>query len=147
MVYHSGMAGSIQLLLLSTIGAFLLWLGYTLFVKFGSGASSPERMQNRGPSGIPGAPKTCPVCSAKLVNGEKVKSSAFPSMGGSDRLMHVFGCPYCLIERDPRDRSCPVCGKILDPNGHLIARMFDKPGRSHVHVLGCTRCRGPRSGR
>jgi hypothetical protein len=21
--------------------------------------------------------------------------------------------------------------------------MFDKPGRSHVHVLGCSRCRGP----
>jgi hypothetical protein len=25
--------------------------------------------------------------------------------------------------------------------------MFEKPGRSHVHVLGCSRCRGPRSGR
>jgi hypothetical protein len=23
--------------------------------------------------------------------------------------------------------------------------MFDKPGRSHVHVLGCSRCRGPGS--
>jgi hypothetical protein len=25
--------------------------------------------------------------------------------------------------------------------------MFEKPGRSHVHVLGCSRCRGPRPGR
>jgi hypothetical protein len=25
--------------------------------------------------------------------------------------------------------------------------MFDKPGRSHVHVLGCSRCRGPGGGK
>jgi hypothetical protein len=25
----------------------------------------------------------------------------------------------------------------------LVARLFDKPGRSHVHVLGCSQCRGP----
>jgi hypothetical protein len=24
-----------------------------------------------------------------------------------------------------------------------VCRMFDRPGRSHVHVLGCSRCRRP----
>jgi hypothetical protein len=33
---------------------------------------------------------------------------------------------------------------VLNYDENLIARFFDKPGRSHVHVLGCSRCRGPR---
>lgn len=148
------MGGLIQLLLLSVIGAALLWFGYTLFFRFGSGSAassavsrSGRRGGNAAPEGVPGAPRTCPVCSIRLQHGERVKSSAFPSMGGADRLMHVFGCPYCLDGPDARDRVCPVCGARLKPNEHLIARIFDKPGRSHVHVLGCSRCRGPRSGR
>jgi hypothetical protein len=36
---------------------------------------------------------------------------------------------------------CPVCGKEVPRDGYVIARMFDKPGRKHVHVLGCTGCR------
>jgi hypothetical protein len=28
-----------------------------------------------------------------------------------------------------------------------VARIFERPRRSHVHVLGCSRCRGPKSGR
>jgi hypothetical protein len=32
---------------------------------------------------------------------------------------------------------------VLNYDENLIARLFDKPGRSHVHVLGCSRCRGP----
>jgi hypothetical protein len=85
------------------------------------------------------------VCSARLERGERVKSSAFPSMGGADRLMNISGCPYCLT--GSRGRSCPVCGIALHSEEVLVARLFDKPGRSHVHVLGCTRCRGPRSRR
>jgi hypothetical protein len=63
-------------------------------------------------------------------------------MGNADRLMYIAGCYYCL-EGD-RPRVCPVCGAVLNPDENLIARLFDKPGRSHVHVLGCSRCRGPR---
>ena len=151
------MADLLQLIVLSAVGAFLLWLGYTLFVGFdkktgpggrrgAEGAPIPRRAY--GPSGFPGAPKTCPICSARLLHGERVKSSAFPSVGGeTDRIMHIFGCPYCLTLDFPRDRSCPVCEKKLSPNAHLIARLFEKPGRSHVHVLGCSLCRGPRSRR
>jgi hypothetical protein len=140
------MGSLLQLIVLSTVGAFLLWLGYTLFVGF-----SPRRPASYAkrspdpPSGVAGAPRTCPVCAARLAKGERVKSSAFPSVDGGDRLMHIFGCPYCTTPNFPRDRSCPVCGKSLPFNAYLIARLFDKPGRSHVHVLGCTQCRGPRA--
>jgi hypothetical protein len=40
---------------------------------------------------------------------------------------------------------CPVCGLVLRDEEILISRMFERPGRrAHVHVLGCSRCRGPR---
>jgi len=148
------MADPLQILLLTFIGVFLLWFGYTLFFRLGTGQNEQyaydkkkSKKYSKIPDGIPGAPRTCPVCSAQLLHGERVHSSAFPSMGGSDRLMHVDGCPYCLDAVEGRDRICPVCGIKLHSDEHLIARLFDKPGRSHVHVLGCSRCRGPRSGR
>ena len=140
------------MLLLLVLGSFLLWFGYTLFLKLG-GSDGVRTEARQGSSirtstikeGFPGAPKTCPVCSARLEHGEKVHSSAFPSMGEStDRLMHITGCIYCL--NGERARSCPVCAASpLKPNEVLIARLFDKPGRSHVHVLGCSRCRGRKS--
>jgi len=140
------MSGSVQLLILATLGAFLLWFGYSLFFGFGSMDHSSKKRTHPAKQGIPGAPRTCPVCSILLEHGERVRSSAFPSMdGGKDRLMHVLGCPYCLDSAEKRTRTCPVCGKTLAVSEYLIARMFEKPGRSHVHVLGCSRCRGPRS--
>ena len=142
----------LQFLIFVLLGTALLWFGYTLFFgSVGGGPSGKDRPYRQAPraasvrEGIPGAPRTCPVCSALLEAGEKVKSSAFPSMGGADRLMHVAGCPYCLSGQ--RNRLCPVCGAKLKLEEVLIARLFEKPGRSHVHVLGCTRCRGPVSRR
>lgn len=142
----------IQLFTLVIIGVCLLWFGYSLFFRTGrrTGWYSPEDRQKR-PRGFPvgkssrvvtgfaGSPKTCPVCSAKLAPGERVKSAAFPSLGGKDRMMHISGCVYCL-EGD-RPRICPVCGSEITRDEILFARLFDKPGRSHVHVLGCSRCR------
>jgi hypothetical protein len=145
------MGSFFQILLCIVIGVFLLWFGYSLFFgvphSAGGGRAPKARKWGKTPrgEGFPGAPRTCPVCSARLEHGERVKSAAFPAMGHTDRLMHISGCPYCL-EGD-RERSCPVCGHILEEHEILIARMFEKPGRSHVHVLGCSRCRGPRSGR
>ncbi|GHV11892.1 hypothetical protein FACS189491_03920 [Spirochaetia bacterium] len=97
---------------------------------------------NSGPigEGIAGDPQVCPVCSAKLPEGELIKSSAFPSLNGKDRLMHIQGCVYCLEGNRPR--RCPVCGAALRNDEYLISRIFERPGRSHVHVIGCNRCRG-----
>ncbi|MDR2020767.1 MAG: DUF3185 family protein [Treponema sp.] len=143
------MGAFVQSLVFVLIGILLLWFGYSLFFSAGGGAPRYDRSRKKKRDslreGIPGAPRTCPVCSARLERGERVKSSAFPAMGKADRLMHITGCPYCL--EGERPRTCPVCGTSLKPKEFLIARMFEKPGRSHVHVLGCSRCRGPRSGR
>jgi hypothetical protein len=135
------MGSYIQALGLSITGVFLLWFGYTLFFRnaFIRGKPGRKRPASRVASGVPGAPRTCPVCSAVLARGERVKSAAFPAMGSRDRLMHISGCIYCL--GGDRDRVCPVCGAALETTDILVARMYDKPGRSHVHIIGCSRCK------
>jgi len=138
------MGSLLQVLIMILIGVLLLYFGFTLFFAIPGGFPMPVlKRKSRTPKpsgeGFPGAPRTCPVCSAKLNKGERVKSSAFPSMGGYDRLMHISGCCYCL-EGD-RNRVCPVCGTVLYEKEFLIARLFEKPARSHVHVIGCSRCK------
>lgn len=134
----------LQVLVMILIGVILLYFGFTLFFAIPGGIPMPafkRKSRSLMPKGesYPGAPRTCPVCSVKLEKGERVKSSAFPSLGGYDRLMHISGCCYC-IEGDRR-RVCPVCGAVLREEEFLIARLFEKPVRSHVHVLGCSRCK------
>jgi hypothetical protein len=135
----------LQVLAMIIIGVLLLYFGFTLFFAIPGGLSMPVfKRKTRGlkqPKGesFPGAPRTCPVCCARLENGERVKSSAFPSLGGYDRLMHISGCCYCL-EGDRR-RVCPVCGAVRQEKEFLIEKKKEKPVRSHVHVLGCSRCK------
>ena len=135
----------IQALFLVVIAVILLWFGYTLFFSIGapdSGYRSERKKRGLRPRELsfPGAPQTCPVCSAKLNDGELVKSLAFPSLnGGKDRLMYIKGCIYCL--NGEQSRICPVCGNNLQEEEILICRMFERPNRPHVHVLGCSRCR------
>ena len=140
-----------EVLIFIFLGIALLWFGYTLFFQLGFPAFGGSFRRRKGASkqgirGLPGDPQTCPVCSFKLDEGELVSSAAFPSMnGGKDRFMHIRGCLYCL--RGDRERVCPVCGIILRGDEILISRLFERQGRrSHVHVLGCTHCKGPRSG-
>ncbi|MDR2313287.1 MAG: hypothetical protein LBE02_02010 [Spirochaetaceae bacterium] len=138
------MAAFLQALLLTLGGMVLLWLGFTLFFALPGGLSMPvarrkHRKKQAAGESFPGAPRTCPVCSARLERGERVKSSVFPSMGGADRFMHIAGCVYCL--EGGRRRVCPVCGAVLRTDDFLLARLFEKPRRSHVHVFGCTRCK------
>ena len=129
-------------------GIILLWFGYTLFFDIGIPAFGigSRRLRNIKPKGegVPGDPQICPVCSAKLNSGELVSSVAFPSLnGGKDRFMHIRGCLYCI--GGDRERVCPVCGIILKGTDILISRLFERQGhRSHVHVLGCSNCRGSR---
>ena len=133
-----------EVLMYIMAGIALLWFGYTLFFSIGIPAFVGGSRARRKPKkvGLPGDPKICPVCSAKLNEGELVSSAAFPSLnGGKDRFMHIKGCLYCL--RGDRARVCPVCGDTLYGNEILISRFFERPGRrAHVHVLGCTKCRG-----
>jgi hypothetical protein len=141
------MENFIRILACILIGTVLLWFGYTLFrwagTRMPAGGLRRRRRRKAPAESYPGAPQTCPVCSAKLAPKELVKSSAFPSLtGGKDRLMHIRGCVYCL--NGERERVCPVCGAHLEAKDILIARIFERPRRAHVHVLGCNKCRKPR---
>lgn len=99
--------------------------------------------------------RPCPLCGTMLRRGETVHSAVFSggravsTRSGSaarpaDYLTHIFGCPYCYPANAEHLRECPVCGKTVPEDGYVIARMFDKPGKKHVHVLGCTVCRDRR---
>ncbi len=85
-------------------------------------------------------PRTCPLCATVLEPGERVKSDIL--RGKSDSLMRIYGCPHCWppVEGSAL-RHCPVCGQGIAPDGHALARYFERPGRKHVHVLGCSGCR------
>ena len=148
----------LEILAFVVIGAALLWLGFTLFVRFGiisrekgskdnQSKKDDKKPKSKVSSSDGDSTKTCPVCSGQLSKGELVSSAAFPSTdGGKDRLMHIRGCVHCL--NGERDRVCPVCGTVLKANEILIARLYERTGRrTHIHVIGCTRCKGPRSSR
>jgi hypothetical protein len=91
------------------------------------------------PEGERGDARTCPICAARFEHGETVKSKIFlPLPGRFDRLLHITGCPFCL--QGERERKCPVCGGALSPDDYLVARIWQRPGKSHVSVQGCVRC-------
>jgi len=130
-----------QILIFVIVGIVLLWIGYSLF--FGKFApfypfffhKKPENLK-----GEPGDPQVCPICSMKLIKKDLVKSFAFPSEGGTDRLMYIRGCYACLEKDMPR--RCPICKKSMTLTDYLIARMFERSNRkNHIHVLGCNHCR------
>jgi hypothetical protein len=126
----------------------LLVFGYSLFFRVPRRKAGGGALKQQAPiRAKAGEPQTCPVCVAKLPRGMLVRSAVFPPSNGRDRLMHIMGCPYCL-EGDPerrRPRVCPVCHKPIGDTEYLFARVFERPGKSHVHVLGCINCRGPRA--
>ena len=136
-----------QILILVIIGVAMLWFGYTLLMGQLAGIHlnwkyrPRKRYTDRKSGGTPGDPQVCPICSSRLYKGELVKTLAFPSItGGKDRLVHIRGCMYCL--NGDTQRYCPVCGKSLDIEEILVARMFERSlRRTHVHVLGCSQCR------
>lgn len=105
-------------------------------------AASTAKAASAGgiPNKVGPRPGACTLCGNLLSAGESMRSDILP--GQADRLMRIYGCPHCLGEASERAaRRCPVCSSILGPNDHAIARYFERPGRKHVHILGCTICR------
>lgn len=92
--------------------------------------------------------KPCPICQWPLQKNERVHSVIYRTEG--DSIMHIYGCPYCYQDHPKSKfqhesiRSCPACKKPIKKGEFIIARLFEKPGKNHVHVLGCYRCRGKR---
>jgi len=85
-----------------------------------------------------GKTTNCPLCGSTLKDNKRVKSVLFP--GKPDSMMEINGCPYCFPVNPDIKRICPVCKKEVPHDGHVIARVFIKPNKKHVHVLGCTGC-------
>jgi len=142
----------LEILIFIPIGILLIWFGYTLFFTIGIPALGEFgrkgfRRKAALDESAAGNHKTCPVCSSRLRRGEQVSSEAFPAVKGSkERFMHIKGCVHCL--QGDCERVCPVCGIFLKDDEILIARLYDRPGRrSHVLVIGCTKCKGPGSQR
>ena len=132
------------------VSLILILLFCTPFLSVGLPSfKKKEKKQENHESGegAAGDRKTCLVCAARLDSGQQISTVAFPPVEGSnDRLMHIRGCTYCLAGK--RERICPVCKKNLTDEEVIIARLFErKIRRTHVHVVGCSKCRGPRSGR
>lgn len=86
----------------------------------------------------------CPLCGSRLGPGERVHSVVFATKT-TDKIMEISGCPHCRPPATLR-RQCPVCKKELRPVDVVTARVFERkdaqgPKKTHVHVLGCPRCR------
>jgi hypothetical protein len=132
-----------HIFLMVICGVILLWFGYFLFF----GPPSPfypslPWSKKRKFKGTPGEAKVCPVCTMLMLKGDRLKTIVFPPRKSTDIdcIMHIKGCYSCLNNKVPR--HCPICKATLTVNDFLLARMFKRPGRkSHVHVLGCNRCR------
>lgn len=131
--------------ILASIGAFLLWLFWALI--YAPRAARAERLRPRyvldstateRAKGV--GTRSCPVCTEKLAPGMLVSSKVFTSKS-KDKIMQIYGCPYCWPDNTEYPRVCPVCNKIVPRGGYLIARYFERPERRHVHVLGCSACR------
>jgi hypothetical protein len=142
------------LFLLAILIAYLvlsLMAGRALFVRTREAGAQKRRLWKTGRRAGGDSLKTCPVCASLLGKGQLIKSVVF--QGGvkagniTERMSHIFGCPFCYPANNKNPRICPVCRQIIPADGYLIARMFEKPGRErkHVHVLGCTAYRKKRS--
>ncbi|MBN2351462.1 MAG: hypothetical protein JXD23_02760 [Spirochaetales bacterium] len=81
----------------------------------------------------------CPLCGSRLYEGERIHSVAFDL--GKEKLMHVYGCPYCEPAASGVKRRCPVCRKDIPPGGFAVGRMWEKAEKTHLHIVGCTECK------
>ncbi|HET7839014.1 MAG TPA: hypothetical protein VFL04_04600 [Rectinemataceae bacterium] len=133
------MATALAILLAAgLLGAAFLFLSSGRRTARARSAQAPQT----GPAAV--GPGGCALCGSALKGGERLKSDMGP--GSGDRMMRIFGCPHCwpgLSEADRvyAARYCPVCRSRIPDEGWAIARYFERPGRRHVHILGCTVCR------
>lgn len=115
------------------------------FARRWKGSSPPLPLSPTGPV------RPCPLCGSNLGSGETVRTTVFETQNPGESMVHMFGCPHCDTRtgrsngssRSPR--YCPVCSATLDTTDHVIARLFERRERKHLHVLGCTRCRQSRN--
>ena len=139
-----------ELLVITLTATVIIVLLYLLH-RLGA-AERRDRTRPHTPDGSPERVRPCPLCASLLRRGERVHTVVFsketPRPDGSARpprikesMVHMFGCRYCRPPEGDKERICPACKRTIRPDGYAIARMFEREGRKHVHVLGCTECR------
>ena len=111
--------GLLGILIFLILGFALLAFGYTLFFRISPGGRGREKAEGQGIEGQAGDPQTCPVCAARLPPGVLVRSAVYPPVNGTDRIMHIMGCPFCLGRR-----------QLMQPNTWT----WDLPGRSKTRA-------------
>jgi hypothetical protein len=131
------LAGTLLAMLFLLIGRLASWRRVRSLERI-AGSTPKKAALSASPFSETGS-RECPLCFSDLAPGERVASKLFP--GKSDRIMRIFGCVHCWPATPSVPRICPVCGQALDAQGWVTARYFERPGRKHVHVLGCTNCR------
>lgn len=84
----------------------------------------------------------CPICGSGLASGQNMFSKVFRPMNVPDQRCVITGCPHCYPLCEPGvKRQCPVCGKPIPADGHLVARLFNKSNeKKHVMIVGCSSC-------
>jgi hypothetical protein len=106
-----------------------------IFLSFEKAARATKKTKPAGrKSKVP-----CPLCGSRLFEGERIRSVAFDL--GKEKLMHIFGCLYCERPASGVRRRCPVCKKDIPADGFVVGRMWEKPGKTHLHITGCTECK------
>jgi len=124
-------------------GLIILLILYYLLRSKPEHAGSSKRRKS-GKNEPEESTKPCPLCGEPLKRGQTVHSVLYP--GKPDSLMEIYGCPFCEKPGSKNKRTCPVCKKEMADDSILIARVFEKPGKKHVHVLGCSGCYSGRTG-
>ena len=131
----------------------LVLVGLLLALLLGRKKGDPAGRSAADPVTISESYTDCPLCGTSLPKGWTVHSVLYKGRE-SDR-MEIWGCAWCWPShpRAPEARStpapggagarrsCPSCGGPLAPEAFVTARVTRRPGKTHVHVLGCDRCR------
>lgn len=128
----------IDIVILIVTGTVVAVLLILLFMVEGYGRREGRLRSTLTPSLESSKTTKCPLCGSDLTGNRRVKSVLYP--GKPDSMMEINGCPYCYPVNSDILRICPVCKKEVPKDGHVIARVFIKPNKKHVHVLGCTDC-------
>ena len=120
---------------------FILLAGIGLLIVvllFASHVKADRTVRKR--SGMKRTPKVpCPLCGSRLFEGERIRSVAYDL--GQEKLMHIYGCPYCERPGSGIRRRCPVCRREIPLDGFVVGRMWSKIDKTHLHITGCTECK------
>ena len=117
--------------LLFLFGALVL--GYLLYGLVARSSPPPDHPETEKRT------KHCPLCGSEMGPRDNVHTVVY-TVGESDQLAEIHGCPRCRPPGGTEIRRCPVCKQTLGVSDFVHARYFMRPGKKHVHVLGCTRC-------